>query len=91
MIKLLITKFWPAFIPILLYLLWLYVRRRKAKKQGEEVPGWRDGPWAYAVIASLLLLIGGFIYLALSADSNRETGYTPKRYEGGKLIPESLE
>ena len=90
MIKLLLTKFWPAFIPIGLYLLWLFLKKRKAKKNGDNVPTWRDGPWLYAVIASLLIVIVGFLILALMQETGEETSYTPKRFEGGVLMDESF-
>lgn len=87
MLKLLITRFWPVLVPILLYVAWLWYVRRKAAKAGETQPTFFDGPWLWAVMASLLLCIGGFIMLGLTQEGLSEGHYVPAKLVGGKIMP----
>ena len=90
MLRLMILRAWPALIPILIYLLWLYTRRRKAKKADEPLPALLDGPWLYTLMGSVALLAISLIATGLMYDHNEGTGYQPKRFEDGKLIEEEL-
>lgn len=90
MLRLLFTRFWPVLIPIIVYLLWMAWRRRKATKAGHEIPTWLDGPWLWAVVSSALIGIGCFIILGLSQDRVDGT-YIPAHMEKGRLIPGSIE
>lgn len=90
MLRLLITRFWPILLPLVLYIVWMLSERRKAAKRGEELPGLADGPWIWAVAASMLMAMGAFIWLGMSSEP--ETGtYIPPRLENGKVIPSHLE
>ena len=91
MLRFLITKAWPALIPLAIYVLWMALRRRKAKKQADDIPSWIDGPWAWAVGASLLLLIGGLIWVGVNAPSNKDVSYQPKTLIDGQLVDETLQ
>ena len=91
MLKLIITKFWPALIPLALYVLWMLLRKRKAKKADEDIPRWLDGPWLWAVVASILIVIAGFFWLGLSSHSDSGSSYQPKEFKDGQLIEERLE
>lgn len=91
MLKLIITKFWPALVPLALYVLWMLLRKRKAKNANEAIPGWMDGPWLWAVVASILMVIAGFFWLGLSSENNSGTSYQPKEFKDGQLIEERLE
>lgn len=91
MIRLLLIRLWPVFVPLLIYVAWMFYRRRIARKQDAEIPGWKDGPWLWAVIATFVLAVGGFLFLGLSAPSNRDTTYEPIRFQDGKLIQERMD
>jgi len=90
MIQLLI-RFWPITLPLLLYLLWMWGKRRRARRAGMELPLWTDGPWVWAVAAALLMAIGGFLLLGLSAEPNRDAVYHPTTYKNGTLIKEQMQ
>lgn len=79
-------RFWPVLIPLIVYLLWHHHMRKKARKAGEPEPRFRDGPWFWAVLASLLIGMVCFLVLGLSAE--RRTGnYIPPHMENGVLVP----
>tara|TARA_B100000989_G_scaffold143792_1_gene107149 strand:+ start:1410 stop:1685 length:276 start_codon:yes stop_codon:yes gene_type:complete len=89
--KLLILRLWPAFIPILLYVLWLSYKRRRANKAGEEKPGWGDGPLISTLLVSLLLAIGSFLLLGLLQPDNRSGTYRPADMYNGSLVPGDIQ
>lgn len=74
MLKLLLLRFWPVFIPILLYLAWLAYARRKNAAQGKKKPGFFDGPWFWAVLASAGFTIVSFLWMGFSSERME---YTP--------------
>ncbi|MCH2546962.1 MAG: hypothetical protein MK052_05080 [Alphaproteobacteria bacterium] len=92
MLKLLVVRFWPVFIPVLLYLLWLYLARRKADKNGEKKPTFFEGPWLWTLVATLALAVGAFMILgAVSNDGNTSGKYVPARVVDGEIIPAHTE
>lgn len=79
-------RFWPVFIPLIIYWIWHIRAKKRAAKDGKPIPHFRDGPWYWAVLASLLTAIGCFIYIATLAGHDKGT-YVPPHVEDGKLIP----
>ena len=88
--RFLLLKIWPALIPIALYLLWLTLRRRKAKRAEEPLPTVLSGPWLQTLGAALALAAISLFYLGLSAQNNAGVSYTPKKFENGQLIDGEL-
>jgi hypothetical protein len=83
-------RFWPVLIPLIIYLLWMFIVRNKAKRAGEPLPHFKDGPWFWAVVAALATGIVIFIILGLSHQPN--TGnYVPPKTENGRIIPGHVE
>ena len=87
----LFIRFWPVFVPLLLYIVWMWWRIRKAKKKGEEVPRIKDGPWFWAVLSALLIAIGLFLFLGMTQQENAGASYTATKYKDGKLIKGGVE
>ncbi len=81
-----IFRFWPVLIPLLVYWLWHWHIGRKAVKAGQPKPHFRDGPWFWAVLASLVVAMGCFVVLGLNIDGQKGE-YTPPHMEGGVLVP----
>lgn len=91
MIRLLFVRLWPVFIPLLLYVAWMIYRRRQARKLGAAIPPWTDGPWVWAVMATLLIAMTGFVLLGLIEPADRDSIYEPAHMENGTLIQERME
>lgn len=91
MVRIIMFRLWPAFIPLIVYVLWMLYRRRKAKRDDSIPPAFRDGPWVWAVGASLLIAMLCFISLGLSTPHNSGTSYQPTQLKDGKLIKGGFE
>lgn len=85
MIRFLLIKFWPALIPIALYLMWFAYKRYKLR-QSDEVVRITDGPWLITVVSTLLLAIGGFLWLGLTDEKTGPASYHPAIMVDGKII-----
>lgn len=76
---------WPVLLPVVVYLGWLWLARRKARVSGHDVlPGLKDGPWVWMVAASLLIGIACFLLLGLGGETKRY--YRPAELRDGTLI-----
>ena len=81
-------RFYPVLLPLILYLLWLYFVRRRARKKGEPLPRFRDGSIFWLLISSLLIAVLCFLFLAFSVgDVGNKGSYQPPHMEGEKLVP----
>jgi hypothetical protein len=83
---LVILRFWPVLIPLIVYWLWIRNVRRKALAAGKSAPLFREGPWYWAVLASLLTAALCFVLLGLS-EKPVKGDYVPPHLENGKIIP----
>lgn len=90
MLRLMVLRFWPALLPILIYLAWLAYARRKAGKKGEPKPGFTDGPWIWAVAMTFAIIIGSFVLMGLQGEPRSGT-YIPAHIENGELVPARVE
>lgn len=89
MIKLILTRFWPVLIPLIVYLAWLFYVRRK-RREAAEKPSFGDGPFMLTVWSTAgLLVLSLFSYFLLVENSPGE--YTPSRFEKGQFIRGTVE
>lgn len=80
-----LLRFWPVFLPMAVYVVWMVLVRRAAKKAGAPLPHFREGPWFWALVASLGLAVCMFIFLGLSHNPNAGD-YIPPHIENGRII-----
>ncbi len=81
-------RFYPVLLPLIIYLLWLYFVRRRARKKGDLLPQFRDGSIFWLLMSSLLIAVLCFLFLAFSVDRDVNKGsYQPPHMEDKKLIP----
>ena len=84
---LLFFRLWPIFIPLAIYWLWMLSQRRKARKAGSDMPRFfKDGPWYWAVVASLVIGVGLLVLLGLTHQGSKGE-YIPPHMENGTIIP----
>lgn len=80
-------RFYPVLLPLIVYLLWFYLVRQRARKKGGEPPKFSDAPVFLLLMSSFIIAIICFLFLALSIDSGSKGNYEPPHMEGEKLIP----
>lgn len=90
MLRFILFRFWPVLIPLVVYMLWHRMVCRRAEKAGKERPDFRDGPWYWAVLSSLLIALLCFLILGMSQGEDRGT-YVPPHMDHGKLVPAEVE
>ena len=90
MVSLFLFRFWPVLIPVLVYWLWFRTHVRKALKEGKPAPLFRDGPWYWLVLASLLTAVACFVGLGASGESVKGR-YIPPHLENGVMVPGRVE
>jgi len=91
MLRILLVRCWPALIPIGIYFLWFWLKRRKARKAGLPLPHITDGPWLLTAAASVLFLAISLFAIPLLAGHNSGTNYQPKELIDGQLVPGKLD
>ncbi len=86
MLRLILTRFWPVLLPIVIYLLWRWWRARQARKYGADAVTWTRSHVYWIVLSSLLIGIACMLFLGLTAQHNHGA-YIPTMEENGKLVP----
>ncbi len=79
-------RFWPVLLPLLVYGVWMMYVRRSALKRGDPAPHFREGPWFWAVVTSLVLGIVILLATGLSHGENKGD-YVPPHMENGEIVP----
>ena len=85
-----LMRFWPVLIPFVVYIIWLRRVGSKATIDGKPVLRFRDGPWYWVVLSSLLIGIGCLLLLG-SSEENQKGDYVPPHMKDGKMVPGSVE
>ncbi|MDX2074266.1 MAG: DUF6111 family protein [Alphaproteobacteria bacterium] len=81
-----LLRFWPVLIPLLVYAVWMVAVRTKARKAGAPVPHFREGPWFWALVASLGVGVVLLLSFGLSHESVKGE-YIPPHMENGRIVP----
>lgn len=95
MLKFILLKFWPAFVPIILYIIYRLVKKVRQRKEGEPViidattgeKRWYETEIFWVVLSSLLLLIGSFLVFIVFGEYGSDGTYQPAQFKDGVLIP----
>lgn len=91
MSRILLNYVLPLVLPMALYLGYMWWRRGRAAKQGEDVPAFERNHVFVAILAGFLLMAGSLTWIAVvSGEAPGDGGYQSPRYEGGKIVPPSF-
>jgi len=90
-VKILLTRVLPFLLPLLAYLAWWYLARRKALAQGSAKPGIQEGPWALAIATALMLAVLGLIVFGAMRGEEPGGVYVPPAYKDGRIVPGHIE
>lgn len=70
MVRTIIQQLAIFLIPLVLYVIYFYIERQRAKKKGLDGPRWEDSPWFWIVASGLVLTVAAFVLFAILKDSN---------------------
>jgi uncharacterized membrane protein len=84
--SLFLFRFWPVLLPFLIYILWFYTVGCKVTIDGKPVMRFRDGPWYWIVLSSLVIGIACMIYFGATTEGQKGD-YVPPHMENGVLVP----
>lgn len=85
-----LMRIWPALVPLALYISWLLIKRRHARRNGLALPTFFSGPWLWVLGSAFALLAASFFYVGLSAPRDFGLSYQPAQLKNGKVIPPKL-
>ncbi|MCP5362066.1 MAG: hypothetical protein H6908_05485 [Hyphomicrobiales bacterium] len=81
----LFLKFWPALIPIMLYVMWrLMVRYRRVQGEDEALAEHTAKVWIWTLLSSIAILLISVGYMLFSESPREEGTHVPVQYEDGK-------
>ena len=90
--RLLLELVLPALIPVLVYLAWLRVeRRRAAARNGEALPWWAETPWIPLAGAGVVLAAVVLSVIVLRSGDAIHGVYVPAHMDNGRLVPSHVE
>ena len=79
MLKLIITKFWPAFIPVLIYFAWrIYAKKSNNPHQKKEI--------YFLALFMLLFLIISILFIAFNQEGYEKEDYQIKNNDFRKTV-----
>ncbi|MBY0355977.1 MAG: hypothetical protein K2Q12_09665 [Rickettsiales bacterium] len=77
-----LVEFWPALLPLAIYLLWLFFLRREKTRQRLT-----SGPLFWSIVASFLLIVLCFLFWSQHQKGTRRGHYVPTQYGPGTVQP----
>lgn len=88
MLRVLLLKLWPVFIPLGFYLLWRFILSRRTTTQRRIAEHIEESLLFWAVLTSLALLIGSLIWWGMNQETDQRSGqYMPPKVVDGELVP----
>jgi len=86
MARMLLNYVLPLALPTVLYLGWMWYLRHRSKARGDEVPEIKSTGLFISILAGVVLMIAGLIYVAVVSGAPPGEGlYEAPRLEDGKI------
>lgn|GEM_PF-881669 len=84
-----LTIILPLIAPSLVFFIWAWFAKRRAKAEArhQPVPEWQKWPWARLMLAGAILTALTLSAVAMMRDNPLGSRYVPPRLENGELIP----
>jgi nicotinamide riboside transporter PnuC len=90
MTRLLIQYLLPLILPAVIFLIWAWLSRHR-HATGSLQSRLQEGPWLWLIVAGLVLMVGGLVYMALSTGGDAGGTYVAPRWEDGRIVPGRIE
>ncbi len=88
MLRILLTIVLPVALPLLLYIGYVSMMRRRAQAAGEDyLPRWDEGPWAWFALAGVGLVLAVLVVVRLSSGVPPGTKLEAPRMIDGEVAP----
>ena len=88
MLRILLTIVLPVALPLLLYVGYVSMMRRRAQAAGkDDLPRWDEGPWAWLVLAGVGLVLAVLVVVRLSSGVPPGTKLEAPRMIDGEVVP----
>ncbi len=88
MLRILLTVILPMALPLVLYVGYVSMLRKRAEAAGEDFrPGWNEGPWAWFALAGVLLVLAALVTVRLSTGVPPGTKLEAPRMIDGEVVP----
>ena len=70
MVRTIIQQLAIFLIPLVLYAIYFYIERQRARRKGLDGPRWEDSPWFWIILSGLVLTVAAFVLFAVLKDAN---------------------
>ncbi len=88
MLRSLLTSVLTVALPLLLYVGYVSMMRRRAQVAGEDyLPRWDEGPWAWLALAGVGLVLAVLVVVRLSSGVPPDTKLEAPRLIDGEVAP----
>ena len=88
MLRIFLTVVLPLALPLLVYIGYVSILRRRAQLTGQQVvPRWQEGPWPWLIVGGALLVIAALITYRLTSGVPPGTQIEPPRLIDGRVVP----
>ncbi len=88
MLRILLTIVVPVALPLLLYIGYVSMMRRRAQAAGEDyLPRWDEGPWVWFALAGVGLVLAVLVTVRLSSGVPPGTKLEAPRMIDGEVVP----
>jgi hypothetical protein len=90
MITALLSRFAIVLIPLGFYVLWMFIISRRVGGRKRVAEHIRKGLLFWAIVLTIMLMIGSFIWWGVSQQENSAAHYVPAHTKDGQLIPSTV-
>ena len=88
MLRILLTVILPIALPLMLYIGYVSMLRRRAQAAGsQDLPRWQTGPWPWLIVGGAMLVIAGLVTMRFTTGVAPGTKLESPRLIDGKIQP----